>query len=176
MGVRGQDQLPPEWQPIVENATWVMSDGWVLVQNPDPIEEAIVQAHANGRTTVFDPGPLLHRVPDERIARVLAATTVLLLTEEEAVRLVRSGSPGPLTKALLARGPSLVALKRGVEGALIATPSASFVQPAFPVTVRDTTGAGDAFDAAFIAGLAFGMSASSAAALAGGPRAAAGAN
>ena len=166
MGVRGPDHLPAEWQPIVENATWVMSDGWVLVQNPDPIEEAIVHAHANGRTTAFDPGPLLHRVPGERIARVLAATTVLLLTEEEAVRLVGFGSPGQLTKALLARGPSLVALKRGVEGALIATPSASFVQPAFPVTVRDTTGAGDAFDAAFIAGLAFGMPAPSAATLA----------
>lgn len=166
MGVRGPDHLPDEWRPILENATWVMSDGWVLVQNPDPIEEAIVQAHAQGRKTVFDPGPLLHRVPDQRIARVLAATTVLLLTEEEAVRLVGSGSPGQLTKALLARGPSLVALKRGVEGALIATRSESFEQPAFPVTVRDTTGAGDAFDAAFIAGLAFGLPVPSAATLA----------
>ncbi len=155
MGVRGPEHLPHEWDQIVGSATWVMSDGWVLVQNPDPIEEALVRAHAHGRTTVFDPGPLLHRVPEERIARVLAATTVLLLTEEEAVRLVGSGPPGQLAKSLLARGPSIVALKRGAEDALIVTRSESFVQPAFPVTVRDTTGAGDAFDAAFIAGLAF---------------------
>jgi len=155
MGVRGPEHLPREWDHIVASATWVMSDGWVLVQNPDPIEEALVHAHAHGRTTVFDPGPLLHRVPDERIARVLAATTVLLLTEEEAVRLVGAGPPGQLAKRLLDRGPSIVALKRGPEDALIVTRSESFVQPAFPVTVRDTTGAGDAFDAAFIAGLAF---------------------
>ena len=166
MGVRGPDHLPNAWGQIVENATWVMSDGWALVQNPGPIEEAIVRAHAHGRRTVFDPGPLLHRVPDERIGRVLAATTVLLLTEEEAVRLVGPGSPGQLMKALLARGPSLVALKRGVEDALIVTRSESFVQPAFPVPVRDTTGAGDAFDAAFVAGLAFGLPLRSAATLA----------
>jgi sugar/nucleoside kinase (ribokinase family) len=166
MGVRGPDRLPDEWDPIIGRAPWVMSDGWVLVQNPDPIEDAIVRAHAYGRTVVFDPGPLLHRVPDERIARVLAATTVLLLTEEEAVRLGESGSPEQLAKTLLTRGPSIVALKRGVAGALIMSQSESFVQPAFPVTVRDTTGAGDAFDAAFIAGLAFDLPLRSAAALA----------
>ncbi len=166
MGVRGPDHLPAAWGQIVDRAAWVMSDGWVLVQNPDPIEEAIVRAHARGRTTVFDPGPLLHRVPEERLGRLLGATTVLLLTEDEAVRLVGPGSPGQLTQALLARGPSLVALKRGVQDALIATRSESFTQPAFHVPVRDTTGAGDAFDAAFIAGLAFRLPLRSAATLA----------
>ncbi len=166
MGVRGPDHLPDAWDPIIGRAPWVMSDGWVLVQNPDPVEEAIVRAHAQGRTTVFDPGPLLHRVPGKRIARVLAATTVLLLTEEEAVRLAGSGSPEHLANALLARGPSIVALKRGVAGALIMTRPESFTQPAFPVAVRDTTGAGDAFDAAFVAGLAFGLPLRAAAALA----------
>src|SRR2546428_10992625 len=117
MGVRGPDQLPGEWREILGSAAWGMSDGWVLVQNPDPIEEAIVHAHASGRTTAFDPGPLLHRVPDERIARVLAATTVLLLTEEEAGRPVGAGSPGQLTEAPPARGPALVPLKRAVQRA-----------------------------------------------------------
>ena len=166
IGVRGPEHLPGEWEPVVDRAMWVMSDGWVLVQNPDPIEEALARAHAHGRTTVFDPGPLLHRVPEERVGRVLAATTVLLLTEEEAVRLVGPGAPGHLTQALLARGPSIVALKRGVQDALIATRSELFAQPAFHVPVRDTTGAGDAFDAAFIAGLAYGLPLRSAATLA----------
>lgn len=166
MGVRGPDHLPDAWGQIVDRAAWVMSDGWVLVQNPDPIEEAITRAHEQGQTTVFDPGPLLHRVPEDRIGRILAATTVLLLTEEEAVRLVGPGSPGHLTQALLGRGPSLVALKRGVQDALIATRAESFPQPAFTVPARDTTGAGDAFDAAFIAGLAFGLPMRSAAMLA----------
>lgn len=166
MGVRGPEQLPGDWGAVVQNAPWVMSDGWVLIQNPAPIEDAIVRAHAHGRTTVFDPGPLLHRVPHERLARVLAATAVLLLTEEEAVQLAGPGSPEHLARTLLDRGPSLVALKRGVAGVLITTRSESFVQPAFPVTVRDTTGAGDAFDAAFVAALGYGLPLRSAAALA----------
>lgn len=166
IGVRGPEHLPQEWDQIIESATWVLSDGWVLVQNPDPIEEALVRAHAHGRTTAFDPGPLLHRVPEDRIVRVLAATTLLLLTEEEARRLAGSGPPRQLAKSLLARGPSIIALKRGAQGALIVTQSESFVQPALPVTVRDTTGAGDAFDAAFITGLAFGLPLRAAATLA----------
>lgn len=166
MGVRGPDHLPDAWDAVIGRAEWVMSDGWVLVANPDPIEEALVRAHTHGRMTVFDPGPLLHRVPGERITRVLAATTVLLLTEEEAVRLAGSGPPERLANALLALGPSIAVIKRGVAGALIVTRSESFLQPAFPVTVRDTTGAGDAFDAAFIAGLAFGLPMRAAAALA----------
>lgn len=166
MGVRGPDRLPDAWDSIIQRAPWVMSDGWVLAQNPDPVEDAIVRAYAHGRTTVFDPGPLFGRLPEERIARVLAATTVLLLTEDEAARLAGPGSPEQLAQALLARGPSLVALKRGVADALIATRSESLSQPAFPVTVRDTTGAGDAFDAAFIAGLAHGLPLRAAAVLA----------
>jgi len=166
MGVRGPDHLPDGWKAVIDRAQWVMSDGWVLVQNPDPIEEALARAHAHGCTTVFDPGPLLHRVPRERITRVLASTAVLLLTEEEAAHLGGSGSPEQRAQALLALGPSIVGLKRGAAGALITTRSDSFVQPAFPVTVRDTTGAGDAFDAAFIAGLAFGMSLKASATLA----------
>src|SRR5439155_1029853 len=73
IGVRGPEHLPGEWEPVVDRAMWVMSDGWVLVQNPDPIEEALARAHAHGRTTGFDPGPLLHRVPEERVGKVLAA-------------------------------------------------------------------------------------------------------
>src|SRR3989475_5562393 len=166
IGVRGPEHLPGEWEPVVDRAMWVMSDGWVLVQNPDPIEEALARAHAHGRTTVFDPGPLLHRVPEERVGRVLAATTVLLLTEEEAVRLVGPGAAGPLTEAPLARGPAVVAPQRGGQDARSATRSAAVSQPAVPVPARDTTGAGDAVDAAFIAGLAYRLPLQTAATLA----------
>lgn len=157
MGVSGPDHLPQTWASVIRGASWVMSDGWVLTQNPDVVEAAIVEAHTHGVTTVFDPGPLFHRLPQDRQARVLEATTVLLLTAEEAAHLVASGPLEQMAAALLARGPSLVVLKRGAAGALAATRSDLVMQPAFPVTVRDTTGAGDAFDAAFIAALAHGL-------------------
>jgi sugar/nucleoside kinase (ribokinase family) len=54
--------------------------------------------------------------------------------------------------AELARHYAVVALKLGVDGALIATGETEPVKvPAVPVSVRDTTGAGDAFCAGFLA-------------------------
>lgn len=54
--------------------------------------------------------------------------------------------------AALARHYPAVALKRGAAGAVLATPDAPPVPiPARPAVVRDTTGAGDAFCAGFLA-------------------------
>ncbi len=44
-----------------------------------------------------------------------------------------------------------IVARRGDQGAMICTPGSLFHSPAFPVTIIDTLGAGDAFDAGFIA-------------------------
>jgi sugar/nucleoside kinase (ribokinase family) len=46
-----------------------------------------------------------------------------------------------------------VAVKCGADGAMAARGAARVRLPAFPVTVADTTGAGDAFDAGFLSGM-----------------------
>lgn len=51
----------------------------------------------------------------------------------------------------LAAGARVVALKCGADGAVVATPTARRVIPAHPVKPVDSTGAGDAFDGAFLA-------------------------
>lgn len=51
---------------------------------------------------------------------------------------------------LLSYGPEAVVVTRGAQGALIMTGSESFSVPAYRVEVRDTTGAGDCFNAAFV--------------------------
>jgi 2-dehydro-3-deoxygluconokinase len=51
----------------------------------------------------------------------------------------------------LAAGARVVALKCGAEGALVATPTARRKIAPYPVTPIDSTGAGDAFDGAFLA-------------------------
>jgi sugar/nucleoside kinase (ribokinase family) len=55
-------------------------------------------------------------------------------------------------RRLLAAGVSVVAVTRGGDGARAATAQESTDVPAFPVTVVDTTGCGDAFSAGFIIG------------------------
>ncbi|TKD10422.1 carbohydrate kinase family protein [Polyangium fumosum] len=54
------------------------------------------------------------------------------------------------TAALLAAGVPLVVGKLGANGAVVAEGSARTFLPAFPADVRDTTGAGDGFVAAFL--------------------------
>src|SRR5262249_40782780 len=53
--------------------------------------------------------------------------------------------------ALTALGLPRVALKRGSHGASLFWDGEVFHCPAYPVTVYDTTGAGDCFDAGFLA-------------------------
>ena len=53
---------------------------------------------------------------------------------------------------LLGWGVGAVALKLGAQGCLVGTRDEVFAVPAFAVKVKDTTGAGDAFDAGFIFG------------------------
>jgi sugar/nucleoside kinase (ribokinase family) len=47
---------------------------------------------------------------------------------------------------------------RGVRGAVVLGPTGEYAHPAFPATVVDRTGGGDAFDAGFLYGLAQGSS------------------
>ncbi|GAF80185.1 unnamed protein product [marine sediment metagenome] len=56
-------------------------------------------------------------------------------------------------RRLLECGPEIVALKLGEEGSCIYTREEKLKVPSFPVNEIDPTGAGDCFDAAFIAGL-----------------------
>jgi len=60
-------------------------------------------------------------------------------------------------RRLLARGARAVLAKLGTQGALLVTPAQEHFWPALPVTVLDTTAAGDAFNAAFAVALAEGQ-------------------
>lgn len=165
-GVRGPERVPEPWQPILGGTPWIMSDGYVLAGNAEVVVEAFALARRSGRTTTFDPGPLVHRADPAAVTAVLETSDILLLTEEEAAVLVGRAPPAETARALLARGPRLVVIKRSAEGSLIATAEEVFSQAAFPVQPRDSTGAGDAFDAAFLSALARGLSIRQAAVLA----------
>jgi sugar/nucleoside kinase (ribokinase family) len=79
-------------------------------------------------------GELLQRID----GLVLNEHEARLLTGEH--NLVRAGG------AILKRGPEFVILKKGEHGALLFCGEGTFAVPAFPLeTVRDPTGAGDAF-------------------------------
>ncbi|MCB1329964.1 MAG: ribokinase [Maritimibacter sp.] len=76
------------------------------------------------------------------IEAVLAGVDLFLPNEAEVARLQELGLPQT-------RFP-LTAIKRGADGASLLTEGREIHRPAEPVTVVDTTGAGDAFNAGFI--------------------------
>lgn len=101
-------------------------------------------------------------VDPEVIAASLALANVLKLNDQElpalAAMLDLPGSADEQLQALLQRfSLRLIALTRGGEGSLLVTPTERSEQPAVPVQVRDTVGAGDSFTAALVLGLLHGL-------------------
>ncbi|WP_299027587.1 PfkB family carbohydrate kinase [uncultured Thermanaerothrix sp.] len=126
-----------------------------------PLVESMLQlvevAHQRQIPVFFDPGPQL-RASAERLERLLRCTRVILLTEAE-IPLVTEGRVGiEGIEVLLERGPGVVVVKQGVKGCTVYTRTDMVVAPGFPVSLHDTTGAGDAFAAAFIYGYLQGWS------------------
>lgn len=113
---------------------------------------------AEAGTPVFlDAGPFLAHVPPEIVRRVVAGSALLLMTEDE-VPLVSEGRTGGAAYAyLLASGPATLVVKRGPAGCTIVTRDGALALLGYPAQVVDTSGAGDCFDAAFVAGLLRGL-------------------
>jgi len=108
-------------------------------------------AHAAGLTTSLDP----NWDPAERWGGGFAAAAteadLVLPNAAEACRLTGLGDPGAAARSLAA-GRRTVAVKLGADGALGVGPEGATVRvPALPVVPLDTTGAGDSFDAGFLA-------------------------
>jgi len=121
--------------------------------------------------TNWDPA---QRWRDERLTAALAHVSLLLPNEAEALYLAGAPDAPPgvagaaaleqAISALTAAGPRLV-VKLGERGALCADGTRRYLVQPPPVTVADSTGAGDCFNAGVIAGLLSGEDLPSAAAL-----------
>jgi 2-dehydro-3-deoxygluconokinase len=81
---------------------------------------------------------------------------LLLIGDEEASALW-GREDEDFVRELAASGPREVVLKRGGEGSLALVDGRVITQPAFPVVEVDPVGAGDAFDAGYLAGHLWGL-------------------
>ncbi len=102
------------------------------------------------------------------LAELLPYTDIVLPSApEETEALLEAASPQEAVERLWQAGVRTVAIKLGHEGCLVGSAGRLMTLPPFmPTDVVDTTGAGDAFDGAFLHGLASGLNASDAAGLA----------
>jgi ribokinase len=129
------------------------------LETPLPVVRwALETARRHGVTTILNPAPVQALTDD-----VLALADYLTPNEIEA-RMLSGIEVGDLESArhaaerLLARGAGHVIITLGAQGALACDSTSTLHFPAFPVTVVDTTAAGDAFNGALAVGLAAGGS------------------
>ncbi|HYA62581.1 MAG TPA: ribokinase [Candidatus Sulfotelmatobacter sp.] len=151
------DTLKPA--DVDEAASALCSVDTIVLQFEIPLETiyyAVQFARKHNLRCIVNPAPALaadlfelaaadYFVPNETEAEVITGLPVH--STEEAKK---------CAAALLAKGFRKVILTLGARGSLLASAEGSEVVPPFPVTPKDTTGAGDAFIGSFAVFLAEG--------------------
>jgi ribokinase len=125
-------------------------------------EAALARGRAKGATTILNPAPV-RPLP----ASVLQLVDVLTPNQTEAKVLTGRSpdaavEPEEVARDLIRTGVTQVVMTLGEKGALIVTASSCQHVSAMPMSVVDTTGAGDAFNAGLATALASGESLESA--------------
>ena len=125
----------------------------------DCVFAAIAEAKEAGIQVSYDPNLRLKLWPIERARAIIHETVAMadlfLPSYEDATALTGLESPESIAQFYLDRGPKIVVLKLGAEGALLATNSTGGSPgilkrfKAHSVNPVDMTGAGDTFDGAF---------------------------
>jgi 2-dehydro-3-deoxygluconokinase len=123
----------------------------------ETVEQAVETAHRLGLLVCFDPNIRLKLWGEDEakatLLPLLAKSDIVLLGEDEAKILLGTEDPVRIVDDLRDRGVRWMAVKRGNKGSFVADSFDSAEIPIYPMQVVDTIGAGDAYDAGFLAGL-----------------------
>jgi ribokinase len=142
----GESDLPAT---LLDGIDAVFLNGYAVFMAGSAAFASPLLAEARRRRIVvaFDPSSfsLVRQYGAARLLDEIGPLDVLLANEDEA----RELAPGGELAGLLARA-ALAVVKRGRRGAIALRHSGTVSSAADPVVVTDTTGAGDAFDAAFL--------------------------
>jgi ribokinase len=124
----------------------------------DTVRATLEFARSVGATSILDPAPA-RVLPDEILSLVDFITpneTEAAILAEADTALVGKADPLANALALRAKGCKAVVQKAGRKGAYLVAGESALFEPSFPVTVVDTIGAGDSFNAGFAFALARG--------------------
>jgi ribokinase len=119
--------------------------------------ETLRRAHTAGLTTSLDTGWDALSEWDRVIGPCLPHLDLLFVNESEARMLSGHQEPAQAAAHFLAAGTRAVVLKLGAQGCRVFERDADTAVPGFKVEAVDSTGAGDCFVGAFLAGLRHGL-------------------
>jgi sugar/nucleoside kinase (ribokinase family) len=150
--------MRPEHIPLdqVRQAKVLYVGGYLLMpplEGPDGLAAVFRAARAAGVTTVLDvvvpgPGEHWHKIKD-----ALAETDVFLPNTEEAAIITGDADPFSQADRFRDAGARTVVITQGDRGTLLVSDALCVRAGAYPTQFVGGTGAGDAFDAGYIAGL-----------------------
>ena len=151
-----QDQLPH----LPASVSTLFFGGISLVNDPAATTyEALQIREAPARVTMIDPNIRLGFIAGKeapyraRIERMIALADIVKLSDEDLHWLSGDGDVTQLARAILAQGPKLVFITEGAAGARAVTATQDRFVAAQKVTVADTVGAGDTFNAGALCAL-----------------------
>ncbi len=137
----------------------VFVGGISLVNDPAASTyEALQAREATTRVTMIDPNIRPGFITDAaayraRIARMMARADIVKLSDEDLHWLLGHGDIATLARQVLATGPKAVFVTEGAHGARAITATQDRFGASQKVTVADTVGAGDTFNAGILTAL-----------------------
>lgn len=151
-----QDQLPT----LPATISTLFFGGISLVNDPAASTYEALQARESAaRVTMIDPnirpGFIAGKEAEyrARIDRMIARADIVKLSDEDLHWLMGAGDVSALARQVLGKGPKIVFITEGAAGARAITATQNRFVAATKVTVADTVGAGDTFNAGALAAL-----------------------
>jgi len=140
----------------VSDSSWIHLTSFI----GDPPFEAqkFLLSHLSQSVKVsLDPGEIYAKRGLDMIRPLIRRCHILFLAEKE-VGLLTDQDLAAGIRRLMEIGPSILVCKKGSRGSHVFTQEGDFEVPAAQVEVLDNTGAGDVYNAGFLAGLFLGRS------------------
>ncbi len=155
-GLLAQSDLPA----LPASVDTLFFGGISLVNDPAASTyEALQSREASSRVTMIDPNIRPGFIAGKeaqyraRIERMIARADIVKLSDEDLHWLMGQGSVSALARQILEKGPKIVFITEGADGARAITATQNRFVAAQKVTVADTVGAGDTFNAGALCAL-----------------------
>ena len=140
----------------LKNISWMHLTSFIE-ESPFEAQQVLLNRLASSVKISLDPGEIYAKKGLNEIRPLIKRCHILFLTERE-IGLLTHKDLLTGVKSLMEIGPSVLVCKRGSQGSHVFTEDGNFKVPPVQVEVVDNTGAGDVYNAGFLAGVFLGKS------------------